>query len=192
MGRIIVSEFVSLDGVMEDPGGGEGTSFGGWSFRFPAPDAELYKLEELAATEAGFLGRVTYEGFASAWPAMEETTGEFGVKINAMPKVVYSSTLTDPTWRNTTVVTGDLKDVVTDLTNTYAGDVVVSGSATLATGLAELGLVDEYRLLVHPVVLGQGRRLFGDGLPVTDLTLVESRPMGSGIQLLVYRPAAKP
>jgi dihydrofolate reductase len=189
MGKVVVSEFISLDGVIEDPGGAEGTEFGGWTFRFPAPDGQQFKFEELMASDVQLLGRVTYEAFAAAWPGMEETAGEFGARINGMPKVVVSTRLTNPTWKNTTVVTGDLAGTVAGLKEQYTGDILVAGSATLVDGLREDDLVDEYRLMVHPVVLGQGKRLFRDGAAATDLALVEARSVGPDVQLLTYRPA---
>jgi dihydrofolate reductase len=189
MGKVVVSEFISLDGVIEDPGGAEGTEFGGWTFRFPADDGQTFKFEELVASDVLLLGRLTYEEFAGAWPAMEETTGEFGVKMNNMPKVVVSTTLTEPAWRNTTVVSGDLAGAVTKLKEQYEGDVLVAGSAILIDELRELDLIDEYRLMLHPVVLGQGKKLFKDGTAPTDLALVESRAVGPDVLLLTYRPA---
>ena len=191
MGKLVVSEFVSLDGVIEDPGGAEGTEFGGWTFRFPAPDGQQLKLEELLAADVQLLGRVTYEAFAAAWPAMEETTGEFGTRINGMPKVVVSTTLTEATWRNTTIVADDVPGAVAKLKAEYDGDILVPGSATLIDTLRQHDLVDEYRLMVHPVVLGQGKRLFKDGAAPTDLSLVESRSVGPDVQLLIYRPAGR-
>jgi dihydrofolate reductase len=109
MGKLVVTEFITLDGVIEDPGGAEGTPRGGWTFRFPAPDGQAFKFEELLASDVQLMGRVTYEEFAAAWPAMEEATGEFGKRMNNMPKVVVSTTLTDPAWENCTVVSGDVK-----------------------------------------------------------------------------------
>jgi dihydrofolate reductase len=189
MGKIVVTEFVSLDGVIEDPGGAEGTEFGGWTFRFPADDGQAFKFEELMAADVHLLGRVTYEEFAASWPAMEGTTGEFGVKMNAMPKVVVSTTLTSPTWKNSTVLTGhDLPRVIGDLKQAHDGDILVAGSATLVESLREHDLVDEYRLMVYPVVLGKGKKLFNDGAPA-DLTLVETRKAGPDVVLLIYRPA---
>jgi dihydrofolate reductase len=192
MGKLVVSEFITLDGIVEDPGGSEGTAHGGWSFRSPAPDGQQFKLEELRDSDVLLLGRVTYEGFAAAWPAMEESTGEFGRKMNAMPKVVVSATLTDPTWKNTTVISGGLAEEVAGLKRRYDGDILVAGSATLVRSLAEHNLVDEYRLMVHPVVLGDGKRLFPDGFPVTGLQLAESRAVGPDVLLLTYRPAITP
>jgi dihydrofolate reductase len=191
MGRLVVSEFISLDGVVEDPGGGEGTEVGGWSFRFPAPGGQQFKFEELQASDVQLLGRVTYEGFAAAWPAMEETAGEFGKRMNSMPKVVVSTTLTEATWNNTTIIGGDVADAVARLKDQYDGDILVAGSATLVDTLREHDLVDEYRLMVHPVVLGRGKRLFKDGAAETDLELVESRKVGPDVLLLTYRPASE-
>jgi dihydrofolate reductase len=191
MGKVVVSEFISLDGVIEDPCGAEGTEFGGWTFRFPAEDGQKFKLEELVASDVLLLGRLTYEEFAAAWPAMEETTGEFGVKMNNMPKVVVSTTLTEPAWRNTTVVSEDIAGAVAKLKEQYDGDVLVGGSAILIDELRDLDLIDEYRLMLHPVVLGQGKKLFKDGTAPTDLVLVGSRAVGPDVLLLTYRPATR-
>ena len=188
MGKLVVTEFISLDGIIEDPGGAEGTDFGGWSFRFPADEGQQFKFEELMASDVQLLGRVTYDGFAAAWPAMAESTGEFGQKMNAMPKVVVSTTLTDPSWANTTVISADVPGQVARLKTRYPGDVLVAGSATLVRTLREHGLVDEYRLMVYPVVLGHGKRLF-EGGHVTDLELAGTRQAGPGVLLLTYRPA---
>jgi dihydrofolate reductase len=191
MGKVVVSEFISLDGVIEDPGGAEGTEFGGWTFRFPAEDGQMFKFQELVASDVLLLGRLTYEEFAAAWPAMEETTGDFGVKMNNMPKVVVSTTLTEPAWRNTTVVSEDIAGAVAKLKEQYDGDVLVGGSAILIDELRDLDLIDEYRLMLHPVVLGQGKKLFKDGTAPTDLVLVESRAVGPDVLLLTYRPASR-
>jgi len=188
MGKVVVSEFITLDGVIEDPGGSEGTEFGGWSFRFPAEEGQQFKYEELMASDVQLMGRVTYEGFAQAWPAMEEAAGEFGAKMNAMPKVVVSTTIVDPEWSNTTVATTDLPTTVTGLKEQYDGDILVPGSATLVESLREHDLVDEYRLMVHPVVLGQGKKLFKEGSTAVDLALVETRKAGPDVELLIYRP----
>ena len=192
MGKLVVSEFITLDGVIEDPGGSEDSEYGGWSFRHPAPEGQQFKADELAAADVQLLGRVTYEGFAAAWPAMEETTGEFGRKMNAMPKVVVSTTLTEATWHNTTIISGNLAEEVAGLKQRYPGDVLVAGSATLVRSLAGHNLVDEYRLMVHPVVLGRGKRLFSDGFPVADLELAESRKVGPDVEMLIYRPVTSP
>lgn len=191
MGKLVVAEFVSLDGIIEDPGGAEGTPQGGWTFRFPAPEGQQYKFEELQASDVQLLGRVTYEGFAAAWPGMEEVAGDFGRRMNAMPKVVVSTTLTEATWNNTTIIAGNVASEVARLKDQYDGDVLVAGSATLVDTLRELDLVDEYRLMVHPVVLGTGKRLFRDGTAGTDLWLADCRKVGPDVLLLTYRPASK-
>jgi dihydrofolate reductase len=191
MGRLVVSEFMSVDGVVEDPGGSEGTPQGGWSFRHPAPGSESYKFDELMASDVMLLGRVTYEGFAAAWPAMEETTGDFGPRMNSMPKVVVSTTLTEATWRNTTIMSGDdVAGQVAKLKEQYDGDVLVAGSATLVDTLRQHGLIDEYRLMIHPVLLGTGKRLFRDGSVPSDLELIDTRKVGPDVIVLTYRPAA--
>jgi dihydrofolate reductase len=191
MGKLIVTEFISLDGIIEDPGGAEGYAHGGWAFRSPAPDSEQFKFGELLAADVQLMGRVTYDGFAAAWPAMEESTGEFGKKMNSMPKVVVSTTLTSPQWKNTTVISGHVPEEVARLKERYTGDVLVPASATLVETLRANDLVDEYRLMVHPVVLGSGKRLFKDEAGGTELELVESRPMGPSVLLLIYRPAGR-
>jgi dihydrofolate reductase len=157
--------------------------------RFPAPDGQQFKFDELVAADVQLLGRLTYEGFAAAWPAMEESAGEFGRLMNSMPKVVVSTTLTDPTWKNTTVISDDIPGEVARLKQQYSGDVLVAGSASLVATLRAHDLVDEYRLMVHPVVLGSGKRLFSEAADVTDLHLVESRNVGPDVLLVIYRPA---
>jgi dihydrofolate reductase len=189
MGKLVVSEFITLDGIIEDPGGSEDSEHGGWSFRHPAPEGQQFKFDELQASDVQLLGRVTYQGFAAAWPTMEDSTGEFGKKMNAMPKAVVSTTLTEAAWNNTTIISGNVAEAVSSLKRRYDGDVLVAGSATLVRSLAEYSLVDEYRLMVHPVVLGRGKRLFGDGFPVADLELADSRNVGPNVLLLTYRPA---
>jgi dihydrofolate reductase len=189
MGKLVVSEFISLDGVIEYPGGSEGTPNGGWSFRFPAPDAQQFKFDELMASDVQLLGRVTYTGFAAAWPEMEEATGKFGARMNQMPKVVVSTTLTEASWQNTTIVAADVPAEVARLKERYDRDVLVTGSATLVSILREHGLVDEYRLMVHPVVLGTGKRLFQGSAAAGDLALVDFRRVGPDVLLLTYRPA---
>jgi dihydrofolate reductase len=186
MGRIVVTEFVSLDGVMEDPGGAEDFKYGGWSFEFPRGDeGDQFKLDEALAAEALLLGRVTYEGFFKAWPSRE---GEFADKFNSMPKYVVSSTLSDPEWTNSTVLDGDLAEAVAGLKEKHDGDIVVHGSAQLAQELLERDLVDELRLMVFPVVLGAGKRFFGETSEKKPLRLVESRTVGDGVGILVYGP----
>ena len=187
MGRIVVTEFMSLDGVVEDPGGAEDYKYGGWSFEYSrGDDGDKFKLDETMDSEALLLGRVTYEGFADAWPSRE---GEFADKFNNMPKYVVSSTLKDPDWNNTTVIEGDLAEAVSKLRDELDGDIVVHGSAQLAQALIENGLVDELRLMVFPVVLGSGKRLFGETSDKHSLKLSGSQFVGAGVAILTYQPA---
>ena len=189
MGRIVVTEFVSLDGVMEDPGGSENFAQGGWSFKISRGDeGDKFKLDETFASEALLLGRVTYEGFAEAWPSRD---GEFADKFNNMPKYVVSSTLDAPEWKNSTVLKGDLVEEVEKLKREQDGDIVVHGSARLVQTLIEHDLVDELRLMVYPVVLGSGKRLFGETSDKKPLRLVESKVVGDGVSILIYRPAGE-
>jgi dihydrofolate reductase len=188
MGKIVVTEFVSLDGVMEDPGGSENFKHGAWSFEFSrGEEGDKFKLDEAMDSDALLLGRVTYEGFAEAWPSR---SGEFADKFNNMPKYVVSSTLDQPAWNNTTVVRGgDLGQAVADLKERHAGDITVHGSAQLVQALLDQDLVDELRLMVFPVVLGAGKRIFGETGDKKPLQLVDSRTVGDGVSILVYKPA---
>ena len=189
MGRIVITEFVSLDGVMEDPGGSEDFEHGGWSFAFNrGEDGDKFKLDEALESEALLLGRVTYEGFAEAWPSRE---GEFADKLNNMPKYVVSSTLEEPEWNNSTVLKGDVVEEISKLRQAVEGDIVVHGSARLVQTLLEHDLVDELRLMVFPVVLGSGKRLFGDTTDKKPLRLADSKMVGDGVAILTYEPAAK-
>ena len=184
MRKLIVTEFVSLDGVMEAPGGEEGHPHSGWVFDFMSPDQEQFKLQETLDSEVLLLGRVTYDGFASAWP---ERGGEFADKMNGMRKVVVSTTLEDPEWENTTVVK-DVPGDVAALKEEDGGPILVAGSRTLAQSLMEHDLVDEYRLLIFPVVLGSGDRLFPESEDKRPLELVDSRTFSSGVTAQTYRP----
>jgi dihydrofolate reductase len=189
MGRIVVTEFVSLDGVVEDPGGSEDFKYGGWSFEFArGAEGDQFKLDEALGAEALLLGRVTYEGFAAAWPSRE---GEFADKFNSMPKYVVSSTLREPGWNNSTVLDGDVVEEVSKLRRAPGGDIVVHGSAQLVQTLIEHDLVDELRLMVFPVVLGTGKRLFGDTSDRKRLLLADSRTVGDGVAILVYGRAGE-
>jgi dihydrofolate reductase len=189
VGRIVVTEFVSLDGVMEDPGGAESFKHGGWSFEIArGEEGDKFKLDEAFASEALLLGRVTYEGFAEAWPSRE---GEFADKFNDMPKYVVSSTLHTPEWNNSTVLKGDVAEEVRKLKQEQDGDIVVHGSARLVQTLIEHDLVDEIRLMVYPVILGGGKRLFGETNDKKPLGLVESKVVGDGVSILIYRPAGE-
>ena len=188
MAKVVVTEFVSVDGVIEDPGGVEGWERGGWAFQFDrGPDGDQFKLDEVMAADALLLGRVTYEGFAEAWPSRE---GEFADKFNGMEKYVVTDSMREADWNNTTVVKGsELVDTVAALRRRDGGDILVNGSAQLVRALADDGLVDEYRLMVFPVVLGGGKKLFTDTDATTALTLVDSRPAGECL-ILIYEPAA--
>src|ERR671936_1329600 len=185
MGRIIVTEFVSLDGVIEDPGGGEDFKYGGWSFEFSrGEEGDKFKLDETMQAAAQLLGRATYEAFAEAWPSRE---GEFADKLNNDPKYVVSTTLEDPEWQNTTVISGNVVDEITKLKDETDGVVLVAGSGTLVRTLLEANLVDELRLMVFPTVLGRGKRLFPEGIDRLKLRLAESKQVGSdGVQVQVY------
>ena len=187
MGRIVVSQFITLDGVVEDPGGAEDFERGGWAFRFErGPDGDRFKADELTAAEALLLGRRTYEGFAEAWPSRE---GEFADKFNRMPKYVVSSTLKDPAWTNSTVIGGDVREEVARLRDEVDGDIVVHGSARLVQTLIDEDLVDELRLMVFPVVLGSGKRVFGEASDKKPFRLADSKTVGDGVEILIYRPA---
>jgi dihydrofolate reductase len=185
MRRIVVTEFISLDGVIEDPGGSEGTKHGGWSFKFQDPEGFAFKLEELKSHDAQLLGRTTYEGFAEAWPDRTDELG-FAEKMNAMPKYVVSSTLENPTWNNTTVIS---IDDVAGLKEQEGGDILIAGSASLVQGLMARGLIDEFRLMTFPVVLGSGKRLFGELDDLAALKLADSRVLDSGTLILTYQRA---
>jgi dihydrofolate reductase len=188
MGRVVVTEFVSLDGVIQAPGDPNEFERGGWA-QGGGQAGNQFKFEELMASDAQLLGRVTYEGFARAWPNIEGT-GEFGEKMNGMPKFVASKTLRDPEWTNTTVLDGDLAGEVGALKQRYDGDILIAGSAQLVQSLIELDLIDEMRLMVFPVVLGKGTRLFGETSERKPLALVDTRALENGVFLLTYRPAA--
>ncbi len=188
MGRIVVTEFVSLDGVMQAPGGGEDFKHGGWSFEISrGEEGDKFKLDEGLEAEALLLGRVTYEGFAAAWPSMQ---GEFADKFNGMPKYVVSSTLEEPAWNNSTVLKGDVVEEVGKLRRASPGDVVVHGSAQLVQTLLEHDLVDELRLMVYPVLLGSGKRLFGQASDKRRLSLTDSKIVGDGVAILIYESAS--
>jgi dihydrofolate reductase len=190
MGRIVVTEFVSVDGVMEAPGpDGSGFKHEGWTFNISTGrEGEKFKLDETMASEAQLLGRVTYQAFASAWPSVE---GEFGDKFNNMPKYVVSSTLEKADWKNSTVLKGDVLKEVSKLKQQINGDIVVHGSAQLVQTLLAHDLVDELRLMVYPVVLGTGKRLFGHSSDMKRLRLKDSRTVGDGVLILTYEPAGK-
>jgi dihydrofolate reductase len=190
MGKLIVTEFVSLDGVFEDPGGSTEYEHGGWTFEYDrGQEGDAFKVDELMQAEVQLLGRRTYEEFASAWPSRE---GPFADKINHGQKYVVSSTLTDPTWENTTVISGDLAEEIAALKAETAGTILVAGSGTLVGSLLREDLVDELRLMVFPTILGRGRRLFPDGIDRLKFHLVSSTAVGpDGVQAQVYERAAR-
>jgi dihydrofolate reductase len=187
MGKLVVTEFVSLDGVMEAPGG-EDFKYPGWSFAFDrGEDGNQFKFQEVLESETLLIGRVTYESFARAWPARE---GEFADRFNTMPKYVVSSTLENPEWNNTTVLKGDAVEAVSRLKADVDGIIQVPGSLRLVQALIENDVVDELHLMIFPVVLGTGRRLFGETSEKSDWRLTEARPVGpEGVLVLIYERA---
>jgi dihydrofolate reductase len=178
--RLVATEYLSLDGVFEEPGH--------WSFPFFNEEAGQFKWSELQVSDALLLGRKTYEGFAAAWPTMTDT-GEFGEKMNRMPKYVVSSTLDRVEWTGSKLVRGDVVGEVRRLKNEPGRDLLLSGSAQLFNSLMKENLIDLYRLMLHPIVLGKGRRLFADGVPEKTLDLTETKRFSSGITILEYTPA---
>lgn len=182
MRKVVVSEFVSLDGVMEDPR---------WTFRFESDDRNQFKFDELAAADALLLGRVTYEGFAAAWPQMEEQTGEYGAWMNGYPKYVVSTTLEEPLEWNASLIGDDIAGEISALKQQPGKDILVFGSAALVNTLVEHDLVDEYRIMIFPVIVGSGKRLLGDGLDMKALELKETKVFDSGVVVLTYRPMGK-
>jgi dihydrofolate reductase len=184
VGKLVVTEFVSLDGVMQAPGGEE-FKYPGWSFEFDrGEDGNDFKLQETLETDALLIGRVTYESFAGAWPSRE---GPFADKFNTMPKYVVSSTLDDPEWNNTTVLKGDAAEETAKLKQEIDGIIQVPGSNRLVQTLLENDLVDELHLMLFPVVLGTGRRVFGEYSDRTDWRLTEVKPVGpDGVVVLIY------
>jgi dihydrofolate reductase len=176
MRRVVVTEYVSLDGVFDEPGE--------WSFPFWNEEAFKFKYDELFASDAQLLGRLTYEGFAQAWPTMSDEVG-FADRMNSMPKYVVSTTLENPEWINTTVIWENMPEAVARLRQEPGQDILVAGSAQLVRVLAEHNLVDEYRFMVHPIVLGSGNRIFRERM---DLKLVDTKRFSSGIVVLTYEP----
>jgi dihydrofolate reductase len=184
MGKIVISENVSLDGVIEDPTGVEGLSVGGWFWETDrGEDGEKFTLDKTLGTEALLLGRRSYEFFAATWPSRG---GELADKMNSLPKYVVSSTLEDPAWNNSTVLKGDVVTEVSKLKEELNGEIVVLGSPQLARTLLEHDLVDELRLTIYPVMLGAGARLFGDTHDKKPMRLVDTQTVGDGIAILTY------
>ena len=187
MRKLIVSEFVTLDGVMDDPGGAEGFDRGGWAFKFErGPEGDRFKLDEVMEADAMLLGRVTFQGFAEAWPSRTDEAG-FADKMNSMQKFVVSNTLQSADWNNSTIVSGDVVDEIRKLKQSEGGDLLVAGSARLVHTLIENDLVDEYRLMIFPVVLGAGKRMWADTPAAAALEVVDSRKAGE-VQIMVLHP----
>ncbi len=191
MRKVIASEFVSLDGVMEDPG---------WTFQFTSEEQQRFKFDELVESDALLLGRVTYEGFAAAWPNMMEQyegprraeLGEYADMMNGYPKYVVSTTLEEPLdWNNSTLIKGNVAEAVSNLKQQPGKDLLIFGSGDLLNALMQHDLIDEYRLMIFPVVVGSGKRLFRDGSDTTVLRLVDTKTFGSGVVVLTYEPAAR-
>lgn len=186
MAKVVVSEFVTADGVMEDPGGAEKFEHGGWSMSYWDDGIGKFKFDELFASDALLLGRITYQGFAAAWPTVTDEAG-FADRMNNLPKYVVSTTLNQVEWNNSQLIKDNVADEVSRLKQQLSGDILIGGSGQLTRSLMRHDLIDEYRLLVYPVVLGSGKRLFADGSK-TPLRLVETQTYGSGVVLLRYQP----
>jgi dihydrofolate reductase len=186
MGKLVITEFITLDGTIEDPGGAEGSAYGGFAFRFDqGADGRKFKMDELLAADAQLLGRVTYEGFAQAWP--ERSGDPFSDKFNSMPKHVVTSTLDDLEWSNSHVVRGDLAEEIAKLKAQYDGDLLLAGSATLAQALLELDLVDQVNLMVFPLLAGGGKKLFPQGGPPLSFELAETAHAGDTVTMILRR-----
>ena len=188
MGKLVVTEFVSIDGVFEDPGGAEDYEHGGWTFEYDrGEDGNKFKLDEVMDAQVHLLGRVTYDGFAKAWPSRE---GPFADKLNADPKYVVSTTLEAPPWQNTTVISDNVVDKISKLKDETEGLILVAGSGTLVRTLLEADLMDELHLMVFPTILGRGRRLFPEGIDRLKLRLAETKTVGSdGVLVQIYQRA---
>ena len=182
MRKVIVSEFVTLDGVMEAPHQ--------WQGPFWHDDMGKYKFDELLASDALLLGRVTYQEFASAWPSITDEDG-FADRMNNLPKYVVSTTLEEADWTNSSLIRANVPAEVSRLKEQPGQDILIMGSAYLVNSLMQHGLIDEYRLMIHPVVVGSGKRLFKDGSDTTAMRLVDTKSFGSGVVVLTYEPAGK-
>ncbi len=183
--KLVVTQYMTLDGVIEDPVGMEGSGLGDWTGPFErGPEGDRFKHEELLSADTILLGRTTYDAFAAVWPLVKDETG-FADRINDLPKVVVSTTLQSAPWRNSRILCDDVAEEIARLKRAEGGDILVYGSGRLVHFLAQHGLVDEYGLMVYPVALGKGGRLFGEGCKA-DLALAEAKTLGSGIVLLRY------
>lgn len=187
MRKLIASEFITLDGIMEEPGGGDKTEFGGWSFQFWNEEAEKYKYDELFSCDALLLGRVTYDGFAAAWPAMTDETG-FADRMNSLPKYVVSTTLEEAQWNNSILIKENVIEEVKKLKQQSGQNIVIHGSGDLISTLMKHNLIDEYHLMVHPIIVGGGKRLFKKGMDQKSLKLIDTKSFKTGVVVLVYQP----
>jgi dihydrofolate reductase len=190
MRRVVAAEYVTVDGVMQDPGGVGEIEEGGWSNAFFNDELAKYQSDQLFASDALLLGRVTYEGFAAAWPSMEETEGEFAVRMNALPKFVASRHLTEPLEWNARLLEGDVAEAVRKLKQEPGQDILIYGSGELVSTLMPQNLIDEYQLMVFPVALGSGKRLFGDGNEKVPLKLAGAETTSTGVAVLSYESAS--
>jgi len=190
MRKLIVTEYVTADGVMEDPGGADKSGHGGWSRPFFNEEAGKYKFDEIFSVDALLLGRQTYEGFAKAWPNYKDEAG-FADRMNGLPKYVVSTTMKTAEWNNSHILKGNVVEEVNRLKQAAGLPILVAGSAELVHTLRQHNLVDEYRLMVHPIVVGGGKRLFHDGAGATTLKLVDSKTFSTGIIVLTYAPAER-
>lgn len=186
MRKIVVTEFISLDGVFEDPGGSEKYKHGGWTMPYISEEFAKYKMEELQKADAQLLGRITYEAFAQAWP--QRRGDEFSDKFNTMPKYVVSTTLKKAEWHNSHLIKNNIAVEIAKLKEQEGEDILVAGSGKLVNYLLELGLVDELHLLLYPVVLVTGKRLFSNDK--VKLKLIEAIPFKTGVVALNYEPIA--
>jgi dihydrofolate reductase len=191
MGKLVVTQFVSVDGVFQDPGGVGEIERGGWSFKAKhGQDFDDFKSDELMAADVQLLGRTTYDGFAKAWPSMEESEGEFAVKMNSMPKYVVSTTLENPEWNNSIVIKDNVAEEVKRLKDDTDGDILVAGSGRLIQTLLDEDLVDEWRLMIFPIIVGQGKHLFAEQAAMSTLRLTDHKTIGpDGIIVLTYTRA---
>jgi dihydrofolate reductase len=189
MRRVVAAEYVTLDGVMTDPGGGGEIERGGWSNRYFNDELAKHQSDKLFASDALLLGRVTFEGFAAAWPSQEDAEGAFGVRMNTLPKFVASRSLTEPLAWNGTLLKGDVAEEVAKLKEQPGQDLLIYGSGQLVNTLHSHGLIDEYRLMVFPVTLGIGEHLFREGTDTRELTLSDAKMTSTGVALLTYHPA---
>jgi len=182
MRKVVATEYVTLDGVMEEPGK--------WSFPFWNEEAAKFKFDELFASDTLLLGRVTYEGFAKAWPSMTDEQG-FADRMNGLPKYVVSTTLEAPEWNNSRLIKENVAEEVSKLREQPGQDILLAGSAQLVHTLMRHDLIDEYRFMVYPIVLGSGKRLFKDGIDTKTLTLVDAKTTSTGVVILTYRTAQR-